>query len=286
MKKILFGAMIAMMASVVISCEEKPQPEAVQLATPSLSVSNQTESSFTVTWSAVENAASYSYVFNGGSETSTSELSVNFAELEAGSYEVKVKAIGDGVEYLDSEWASISVTLEAAEDPGDGDGDGDLDITGVYNIGGSDLNYEITYDEESGLYLVWNPYVTGEGAYITATRENNTLVIGLEGIPEVNVGDPHGSVTIIMCAYHEDPSDGQTYLWPEESCVWEFTESEVTLTNGLFLGFQSPADEKWYNWQGSVQPAGTVGEKIESGSSSAAAAPSVSSAIVSGVTAR
>lgn len=283
MKKILFGAMIAMMASVVISCEKKPQePEAVKLATPSLSVSNQTDSSFTVTWSAVSNAASYVYVFNGGSETSTGDLSVDFTELEAGSYEVKVKAIGDGVKYLDSEWASISVTLEAADDPGDGE----LDITGVYNIGGSDLNYEITYDEGSGVYQVWNPYVTGEGAYITATREGNTLVIGLGGIPEVNVGDPHGSVTVIMCAYHEDPSDGKTYLWPEESCVWEFTASDVTLTNGMFFGFQSPADQKWYNWQDSVQPAGTVGEKVESGSSSAAAAPSIASATLSGVVAR
>lgn len=278
MKKILFGAMIAMMASVVISCEKKPQePEAVKLATPSLSVSNQTESSFTVTWSAVSNAASYVYVFNGGSETSTGELSVDFTELEAGSYEVKVKAVGDGVEYLDSEWASISVTLEAAEDPSE------MDITGVYSAGG--IDYEIVYDEASGNYQIYNTIVTGEGAYITATRQENLLTISLDGIPDVDAGE-QGIVTIIMCAYHEDPSDGKSYLWPDEACVWEFTKESATFTNGLFLGFQSPNDQKWYNWQGSVQPAGTVAEKVESGSSSAAAAPSVASATLSGVVAR
>lgn len=275
MKHFIPGAMIAMMASAILfSCEEKPEPEPQDptvLATPSLTVAEQTETSFTVTWSAVENAVSYGYTFNDGAEQNTTETTVSFTELNAGTYTVKVKAIApEGDEFEDSQWASISVTIEEAEDPGDDDPD-DLDITGVYNIGGSDLNYEITYDEATGDYLVWTPYITGEGAYITATREGNTLVIGLEGIPEVNVGDPHGSVTVIMCAYHtdpEDPSSSTVYLWPDESCVWEFTKDDVTLTNGMFLGFQSPDDQKWYNWQGSVQPEGTVGEKIEGGTSS------------------
>lgn len=277
MKNYVSGAMIAMMAlAVLFSCDKKtepepePQPEPTTLATPTLNVADQNETSFTVSWSAVQNAVSYGYTLNDGAEQNTAETSVSFTDLEAGTYTVKVKAIApEGDEFEDSQWGSISVTIEAADDPGD-DPD-NLDITGVYNIGGSDLNYEITYDDATGNYLVWTPYITGDGAYITATREDNTLVIGLEGIPEVNVGDPHGTVTVIMCAYHTDPdnaSDDTTYLWPEEACVWEFTKSDVTLTNGMFFGFQSPADQKWYNWQGSVQDPGTVGEKVEGGTSS------------------
>lgn len=80
LNRFFYAAMTAF-ASVALlaSCEKDPEPgpgpepepepsEPTQLATPSLSVEDQTNTSFTVTWKAVANADSYTYTLNGGAE--------------------------------------------------------------------------------------------------------------------------------------------------------------------------------------------------------------------------
>lgn len=78
--------------------------EAVQLATPVVSVD---EDSGVASWSEVADASGYAYKIDEGAENSASERSV---QLEA-SESIKVKAVGDGVNYSDSEW-SEAVTYE------------------------------------------------------------------------------------------------------------------------------------------------------------------------------
>lgn len=242
--------------------------ELAPLATPQLTIADQTETSFIISWAAIEGAVSYAYTLNDGSETTTEELSAEFTNLTAGDYTVKVKAVADGVEYLDSEWAEITVSIITVDES----------VLGQYAITvqdqeGNDIQvvYEITFDGE---YRVWPlSYITGEEAYYTATLSGKSLTISLNPL-SVNVSGM-GTVDAIMCAYHEDESDGNTYLWPEEACVLEFDETGFTTVNGIFLGFSY--DNSWYNWTGSVV---LPGNKFVKGEYSTASASSVSSQCV------
>lgn len=111
-------------------------------------------------------------------------------------------------------------------------------------------------EDEDGNFGVQSPFINGYTW--SATRANNQLTLSLEG-PDVDMRE-QGVCTVIFCAYHEH-TDGNTYLWPDEACILEFSEdgTTVTATNGIFHGFQSGSS--WYNWPGSVVAAGTVGTR-------------------------
>ena len=277
MKKFYFGAMIALAATAFLSSCEKngTESEPVALSTPVLTVVEQTESSFMVIWDLVENAVSYTYTINNGTEESTTNESAQFTDLTEGTYTVKVKAVApEGDEFIDSDWASINVTLEGTG------------IDGQYtaNVDGVDVVYEIVSD--GGEYKVFPlTYISGDEAYYTATLSDNALTVSLTGI-DVDV-EGMGLVSVIMCGYHVDPEDGEMYLWPDENCVLEFGEDSFTATNGIFLGFQSGGS--WYNWTGSTQEAGTVFTKTGDATGSQAlslGAAVASSASMSSVAAR
>lgn len=278
MKKFYFGAMIALAATAFLSSCEKngTESEPVALSTPVLTVVEQTESSFMVIWDLVENAVSYTYTINNGTEESTTNESAQFTDLTEGTYTVKVKAVApEGDEFIDSDWASINVTLEGTG------------IDGQYtaNVEGVDVVYEIVSD--GGEYKVFPlTYISGDEAYYTATLSDNALTVSLTGI-DANV-EGMGLVSVIMCGYHTDPEDGGLYLWPDENCVLEFGEDSFTATNGIFLGFNA-SDGKWYNWNGSTQEAGTVFTKTGDATGSQAlslGAAVASSASMSSVAAR
>ena len=130
----------------------------------------------------------------------------------------------------------------------------EIDMTGTWNIGSA--AFQISVDE-NGNYTIVDPFFGDSWA---ASRAGTVLTLNSTSGNTFNVGDPHGDVTATFCAYHEqEGGDGTIYLWPDEVCVWEFTDGTVTVTNGVFIGFESPADGGWYNWSGSnIQP-GTVG---------------------------
>lgn len=101
------------------SCEKEPapqpEPETNPLATPVLSIAEQTETAFTISWEAVENAAGYTYIFQEEASQTTTETSVSFSDLKAGKYTVKVKANAPAdSEFTDSKYAEIAVTIEEA----------------------------------------------------------------------------------------------------------------------------------------------------------------------------
>ena len=83
-------------------------PKGEKLATPELSVKEQTATSFTIAWNAVTGADSYLVNFKGKNYTVT-DLEYKFENLNAGEYTVKVLAKGEG--YDNSDKASITVTL-------------------------------------------------------------------------------------------------------------------------------------------------------------------------------
>lgn len=122
---IRIAAAILAIAATVSSCEKitpeegdpgDGQQQETQLEKPVLSVTEETASSFTVQWEAVENADSYTCTINDGAEQKTSETSMTFSGLTAGTYTVKVKATSENEAYTDSDWASCEVTLAAQED--------------------------------------------------------------------------------------------------------------------------------------------------------------------------
>lgn len=84
-----------------------PEPTGKKLATPVLK-SEQTETSFTITWDAVTGADSYIVNFDGKNNNVT-ECTFTVEDLNAGDYTVRVKAQGAG--YEDSDNAKIVVTL-------------------------------------------------------------------------------------------------------------------------------------------------------------------------------
>ena len=186
LNRFFYAAMTAF-ASVALlaSCEKEPQggddptpdpepSEPTQLATPSLSVEDQTNTSFTVTWKAVTNADSYTYTLNGGAEETTTSTSVEFTSLTAGDYTVKVKATSEDENYTDSEWASTNVTLEEE------DVDEPMDPNDINSWVG-------TWNISSDKVLRWTP---GEDNYVypNVVDGQKTATITIESDPEVENG--------------------------------------------------------------------------------------------------
>lgn len=84
-----------------------------KLNAPVLSSSDIHTNGFTVSWAAVPNAGMYNYILDGGTEMSTTELSVAFNSLAAlSSHTVKVCAapsLANIGNYSNSDWVSITV---------------------------------------------------------------------------------------------------------------------------------------------------------------------------------
>ena len=106
-----------LLAFALTSCDKNEDNDAPssKLATPVLNITEQLSDGFTVSWQAVEHAAGYSYVFGNEAEKSTNVTSVSFSGLEPGTYTVKVKATAGSAEWSDSDYASISATIEEGD---------------------------------------------------------------------------------------------------------------------------------------------------------------------------
>lgn len=113
-KSIMILATTALFA--VAACKDNETPEIVAPGAPVLEVSEQTATSFTVAWEAVEGADMYTYEF-GEDQTNTDQTSVSFADLASDStYVVRVKSVSTA-NSTESDWAEISVSLVSDEEP-------------------------------------------------------------------------------------------------------------------------------------------------------------------------
>ena len=100
-----------------ISCEQ-PEPDpvpATKLESPTITLASKTDSSFTISWEAIENAECYSVDFMGD-VTDTESLEAGYSGLESGqTYEISVKAVPADLEkYTESDWTKFSVTLDTS----------------------------------------------------------------------------------------------------------------------------------------------------------------------------
>ena len=122
-----------LLAFALTSCDKNEDNDtpSSKLATPVLNITEQLSDGFTVSWQAVENASGYSYVFGSEAEKSTTATSVSFTDLEPGTYTVKVKATAGSAEWSDSDYASISATIEEGTTPPTGEMTFTFDITDI-----------------------------------------------------------------------------------------------------------------------------------------------------------
>lgn len=119
MKKFFYAALaISAAAAFMASCTKEATDDngsgngqVTKLDKPVLTVEDQTASSFTVAWAEVENADSYTYTVNNGTEQTTTATSAEFTDLTPGDYTVKVKATSENSSYADSDWAITDVTI-------------------------------------------------------------------------------------------------------------------------------------------------------------------------------
>ena len=84
----------------------EPTPEPQKLATPTVTISDEGLAS----WEAVANASGYTYKINDGAETTITTTSVQLTDKDS----IVVKALGDGENYLDSDY-SVSQQYDAPE---------------------------------------------------------------------------------------------------------------------------------------------------------------------------
>lgn len=110
MRRIIPAALLAAFALIISAC--KPDP--IKLKAPVLDVTVDDESVI-VTWTAVENAATYAWKLDDGIESVTDQCTVQF-ELNAPEqkFVVYVKALPESAGYEESEWASSEFVMPEA----------------------------------------------------------------------------------------------------------------------------------------------------------------------------
>ena len=114
-------AVVAAMFTFAACSEEAPQDptpqkpaEKTQLEKPVVTITNVTETGFTIEWEAVANATEYLVYLNKDNQPKTTETSYTFTDLNAGEYKPRVKALG-GENYKDSDYSDVqTVTLTGA----------------------------------------------------------------------------------------------------------------------------------------------------------------------------
>lgn len=93
----------------------KPAPGTkTQLAQPVVKVVAQTEDSFTISWDAVSDATEYLVWLDKNNQSKTTETTYTFTDLNAGTYQPRVKALG-GDKYKDSDYSDVvKITVAGA----------------------------------------------------------------------------------------------------------------------------------------------------------------------------
>lgn len=112
----MMAAVAAMFAFAACSEEAPQQPEPqkpagkTQLEKPVVTITNVTETGFTVEWEAVANATEYLVYLDKNNQPKTTETSYTFTDLNAGEYKPRVKALG-GENYKDSDYSDAKTVI-------------------------------------------------------------------------------------------------------------------------------------------------------------------------------
>lgn len=108
--------MLSMLAAALLAAACKPETEEILPPdAPVLEITEQTSTSFTVAWDAVEGADRYTWDFNA-EQGDTEETSLSFDGLESdAAYTVRVKSVSTTTS-TESDWAEIEVILVSGTD--------------------------------------------------------------------------------------------------------------------------------------------------------------------------
>ncbi len=120
LKKIAALACALTFAFAFVSCDqqnpEENPGEGTKLRKPSLAIAEMTAESFTISWSAIDNATSYIYALGEDAEASTDSTFVTFTGKELGQeYTISVRAVAEG--YEDSPVATMTFIYQVRIDP-------------------------------------------------------------------------------------------------------------------------------------------------------------------------
>lgn len=109
MKYLIMIFLAVFFVGIFSACAPEKEEEPKQLATPT----GLTLYEYEVTWDEVEKAKTYAVVVDEGVEK---WVKYNFYEIEdypeEKTFVIKVKAVGDGVKYIDSDWAEYTYVYE------------------------------------------------------------------------------------------------------------------------------------------------------------------------------
>lgn len=143
----------------------------VQLTMSEITCSDQTENSLTFSWPAVTNASKYEVTFNNGKPEEVDTESYTATGLTASTeYTISVKAVGDGINYTNSEAKSQTETTTAAQG-GDSTGGYTL-ITDISEI--TSGTYVIAAKVNNNYYAMSKSFASKiNGTQISVT--NNTI---------------------------------------------------------------------------------------------------------------
>ncbi|MBR3800136.1 MAG: hypothetical protein IKK35_00405 [Rikenellaceae bacterium] len=165
-------AVVATMSLVACSEEEVAEPN--RLAAPEVDVVYRSES-FDVTWKAVNGADGYVYSLNGAEEQTTTATSVKFAGLKYGSANtLKIKAVDSSKAYADSEWKTVSLTLNTA-----------------FKLG--EIELAVSGQTESSFVVSWN---AAEGAEYYEVALGNGAAEKVSGLQKEFTGLTEGVYTV------------------------------------------------------------------------------------------
>lgn len=165
-------AVVATMSLVACSEEEVAEPN--RLAAPEVDVVYRSES-FDVTWKAVDGADGYVYSLNGAEEQTTTATSLKFEGLKYGSNNtLKIKAVDSSKAFADSEWKTVSLTLNTA-----------------FKLGAIEL--AVSGQTESSFVVSWN---AAEGAEYYEVALGNGAAEKVSGLQKEFTGLTEGAYTV------------------------------------------------------------------------------------------
>ena len=165
-------AVVATMSLVACSEEEVAEPN--RLAAPEVDVVYRSES-FDVTWKAVNGADGYVYSLNGAEEQTTTATSLKFEGLKYGSNNtLKIKAVDSSKAYADSEWKTVSLTLNTA-----------------FKLG--EIELKVSNQTESSFVVSWN---AAEGAEYYEVALGNGAAEKVSGLQKEFTGLTEGAYTV------------------------------------------------------------------------------------------
>ena len=167
-----------------------PTPTPVELVMSDVTCSDQTETSLTFSWTAVEGASSYQVYFDSVDKGTVTTTSYTASGLTAGtSHTIAVKAVGDGVNYTTSASAK---TCTASTMTAQGGGDEGGDTTGGTHF----VKVTSAPSDWSGTYLI--VYESGnvafDGSLTTLDAMSNTMDVTISN-GEIEATDEMMAIT-------------------------------------------------------------------------------------------